>query len=114
MSKKLSKEDLILEIDLNGKSLLKLQQEHAKLIEKESLLRYDLRLLDAKRFVTKEKNFGSKKKPELHQVKYMVFDESFQDDDDPGNPVIIERKMPIEVDGRKINERWQFIEPASK
>jgi hypothetical protein len=110
----MTKENLIADIEATEKQLLELQTQFAGVKQKNSLLRYNLRLLRAKRVFTEEMNFGSKTKPDLHLVKYMVYDETFKNEDHPDKPVMIERKSPLEIDGRKVNERWKFIETKTK
>lgn len=106
----MTKEEIQAKIDANHRKLTDLQLQQDAIKKETSLLIYDLNLLSAKRFETQDVNFGSKKNPILKPVKFMVYDAQFIDEDEPESPLIIERKMPVELNGKKCNQHCTIIE----
>lgn len=52
-------------------------------------------------------NFGTKRKPEIHQVKFGVYDQGFPDGD-TGEIHMIERRSIIELDGKPYDNQGEL------
>lgn len=72
-------------------------------------LRYKKVLCLSDKFTTEQKNFGTKRKPEMHTVKLMHYEDYFSDDD-TGETIAINRTRPVEIDGKMCDEWAREIE----
>ena len=86
------------------KQILEKKQQIAKLMNELMDLEYEKFISSATRFSTKEVNWGTKRKPEIHKVKYKHWNEELFDEDlpkTPENAIIIERSSIAEIDGKR-------------
>lgn len=73
-------------------------------------LQYKLSLFDYHRFSEETCNFGTKRKPNIHLVKFGHYNQSFKDDDYPDKPVVVERRNPVEIDGKKCDQNYNLLD----
>lgn len=84
---------------------IKAQKKLAVIILNEIIdLRQQKVLCHSDIFTVEQKNFGTRKEPDFHQVKLMHYDDYFSDED-TGETITIQRTRPVEVDG-KICDEW--------
>lgn len=65
-------------------------------------LTYEKRLVVADRFENVERNFGTKKKPDMKTVRCMRFYDDFKDDD-TGEVITVDRFEMVEIDGVRVD-----------
>jgi hypothetical protein len=85
-----------------------LKDEVVILLNKIIDLRQSKILALSEKFTVEEKNFGSKKNPDFHQIKLMHYEDYFSDED-TGETITIQRTRPVEIDGKMCDEWAQPI-----
>lgn len=85
-----------------------LKDEAVILLNKIIDLRYQKVLALSDKFTVEEKNLGTKKEPDFHQVKLMHYEDYFSDED-TGETLTINRTRPVEVDGKMCDELARHI-----
>ena len=70
--------------------------------------RYKQRLVVAKSFEERERNFGTKKEPIMKTVKTMLYDDYFTDEDTQ-ETITVKRHEQIEIDGKKCDDFGNII-----
>lgn len=80
------------------------KEKIVKLLNANIDLEYKLLLKSMKRTYEKEMNIGTRKKPEIANVTFVVWHQWFKDEDKPKSKGIkIERNMPIAINGKPSN-----------
>ena len=88
--------------------ILRNKEKIVKLLNENIDLKYNLNLKKFLHFSEETINVGTKKVPSMVKVKMAHWKEFFIDEDTPKNPISIERKNIIEVEGKK-SYGWEKI-----